>query len=280
MRFETGEEPRLFADSVRAAIGGWEPPREPDLGAWLDDRDDALGERLAAAGWRELWAAPELLGAVVAGGVELGHAAAPVCLLDEAALGAPLAVSGRARHGLRAATLAVPVRGGGLALAEPVSEPVPERTLDGSGTVRVEVQVVGELDPVAADACWRAWSAATLAYLAGLAERALALAVEHARTREQFGAPLSALPAVQARLADGALAVDGVTLLAWESAVGTGGLRAPELLWAGGACCEVVASAHQVFGALGFALETGLHRYYRRAKSAQAWVAAVGKAAR
>ncbi len=62
------------------------------------------------------------------------------------------------------------------------------------------------------------WGAVTLAYLAGLADGALAKAVEHARSREQFGAPLAALPAVQARLADAALARDGLVLCAWAAA--------------------------------------------------------------
>jgi hypothetical protein len=280
VRFEVGEELRVFAESVRAAIGDWQPPREPELGTWLDDRDDELAARLAGAGWGELWTGTDLLGAAVAGGLELGRAAAPVCLVDEATLGAPLSVSGRARYGSRAPTLAVPSRNGGLAFGHPVADRRPEATLDGSGTVHVDVEIVGELDPVAAAACWRAWSAATLAYLAGLADRALALALEHARTREQFGAPLSALPAMQARLADAALAVDGMTLLAWAAVDDAARFSAPELLWAGRVCCEVTASAHQAHGALGFALETGLHRYHRRAKSTQAWAAAVCAALR
>ena len=36
MRFDVSDELRLFAESVRAAIREWEPPREPELGAWLD----------------------------------------------------------------------------------------------------------------------------------------------------------------------------------------------------------------------------------------------------
>ena len=131
----------------------------------------------------------------------------------------------------------------------------------------VELAATGRLEDVAATACWRAWNAATLAYVAGLAQRALELAVEHARSREQFGAPLAALPAVQSRLADAALATDALTLLAWAAATNEGGLQEPELRFAGAACCEVTASAHQVHGAVGFALETGLHVYHRRARS-------------
>ncbi len=280
MRFQVSDELTLFAESVRAAIGDWRAPLEPELGSWQDDRDDELAARVSAAGWSELWSAEELLGAVVAGGIELGRAAAPVCLLDEETLGAPLCVEGRARHARGAQSLAVALRGGGLGLGPPSSEARPEPTLDGAGTVRVEVDAIGQLEPVAAAACWSAWNAATLGYLAGLAERALQLAVEHARAREQFGAPLAALPAVQSRLADAALATDAITLLAWAAATNDGGLQEPALRFAGGACCDVVASSHQVHGAVGFALETGLHVYHRRARSVHTWATAASDAAR
>ncbi len=279
MRFQIDDELALFAESVRAAVGDWHAPLEPELGSWQDDRDDDLAVRLAAAGWSDLWATEELLGAAVAGGVELGRVAAPVCLLDEATLGAPLCVEGRARHARGVESLAVPLRGGGLGLGPPASEARAEPTLDGTGSVRVEIAALGQLEPVAAASCWRAWNAATLGYLAGLAARAVELSVEHARAREQFGAPLAALPAVQSRLADAALAVDAMTLLAWAAATNPGGLQEPELRFAGGSCCDVTAAAHQVHGAAGFALETGLHVYHRRARAVHAWAVAVCTAA-
>lgn len=275
MTFDVPAEFELFAETVRAAIADWTPPREPDLSEWQDDRDDALAARVAEAGWSELWAGQELLGAVVAGGIELGRVAAPACLVDEATLGAPLCVEGRARHGRHATALAVPRHGGGLALGPPATEARPEPTLDGSGTVLVEVTAASELEPVAAAACWRAWNAATLAYLAGVTLRSLELAVEHARTREQFGAPLASLPAIQSRLADAALASDAVTLLAWAATTSDRGIQAPELRWAGAACCDVTAAGQQVHGALGFALETGLHVLHRRARAAHSWSVAV-----
>lgn len=280
MRFVVAEEHSLFAESVRAAIGGWHAPVEPELGSWQDDRDAALAERVAAAGWVDLWNGDELLGPIVAGGVELGRAAAPLCLVDEATLGAPLAVDGRARHARGARSVAVPLHSGGLALGPPDGTPQPELTLDGTGTVLVDVVALGRLEEEVAAACWRAWNAATLAYAAGLARAALERAVEHARTREQFGAPLAALPAVQSRLADAALATDALELVAWAAATNVGALQDAELRWTGAACCEVTAAAHQVHGALGFALETGLHILHRRARSTQAWSAAVCSAAR
>ncbi len=279
MNFEPSSELTLFAESVRAAIGDWHAPSEPELGTWQDDRDAVLAERLQAAGWSKLWN-DDLLGAAVVGGIELGRVAAPVSLIDEATLGAPLWIDGRARHGRDAGSLAVSHRGGGLGLGPPATEARPEVTLDGNGTVLVAVHGLGRLEPVAAAACWRAWNAATLAYFAGLASRALELAVEHARGREQFGAPLTALPAVQSRLADAALATDAISLLAWAATANEGGVQDPELRWAGPACSTVTAGAHQVYGALGFALETGLHVLHRRARSVSAWAVAVCDALR
>lgn len=280
MKLALSAEERLFSETVRNALGGWQPPREPELGAWLDDRDEELAARLAAAGWSELWSDSAQLGSAVAGGLELGGAAAPLSLVDEATLGGALTVSGRARHGAGAKRLAAPLPGGGLGLADPQPDAEREPTLDGSGTVRVEaadLDVLGEED---ASARWGAWTAVSLAYLAGLAAAALDRAVAHARSREQFGAPLASLAAVQARLADAAIAADGIELLAVAGAGRAGGIDAPALLWAGDACCAVAASAHQVHGAVGFALESGLHVYHRRARSAQAWAAAVCAALR
>lgn len=139
---------------------------------------------------------------------------------------------------------------------------------------------MGETPSDEARARWVAWSGTTLAYLAGLASASLALAVEHARTREQFGAPLAALPQVQSRLARAAVAVDGMALLAWASADAGVPLPVAELTWAAATASDIAASAHQVHGAVGFALEPGLHRFSRRATSMQAWIAAVCAVAR
>jgi Acyl-CoA dehydrogenase, C-terminal domain len=279
VRFEVAEEHRTFADSVRSAVGDWKAPLEPELGVWQDDRDSALDVRLEDVGWSALWADGELLGAAVAGAFELGRAVAPICVVDEATLGATLWVNGRARHALAAEALAIPLARGGLALGQPGSESVPEASLDGSGTARVEIAGAEELDPRSAAARWQAWSAATLAYLAGLGARGLELAVEHARAREQFGAPLAALPAVQSRLADAALAVDATTLLAWSHGNGPAPWT-PALLWAGSACCDVTAGVIQVHGAIGFALESGLHRFHRRARAVHTWTTGACAAAR
>jgi hypothetical protein len=274
MRFDLSPELALFSDSVRRAVAGWEGTREPGPGGWHDDRDHALAARVAAVGWEALWESAELLGAAVAGGIELGRAAAPLCLVDEATLGAPLAVGDRVRHGAGTSRAAL-VTEGGLELAR-IEAPVREPTLDASGTVRGRL-VGRRLED--GDARLRAWSAATLGYVAGLARASLDVAVAHAVARVQFGAPLAALPAVQQRLADAALAADGALLTAWAAAI-PGGEPVPvaSLLHAGGAGRVVTAASQQLHGASGFALESGLHRAYRRAKSCQVWAAAVCRA--
>jgi hypothetical protein len=256
VRFTVEPELELFAESVRGAVAGWESPLEPVFGTWWDERDDALAGRLAEVGWGELWSDPELLGPAVAGGIELGRVVAPLCLLDEATLGAPLAVDGRVRHGEGC------VEGG-----------VREPTLDGTGTLR-------GVEPALPDdaARLRAWGAVTLAYMAGIADAALAKGVGHAESREQFGAPLAALPAVQARLADAALARDGLLLSAWAAASPDAGFPCVALAWAGGACREVTGHVHQVLGGVGFALEGRVHSFHRRAKTVQAWTDAVLRA--
>jgi hypothetical protein len=249
MRFTIEPELELFAASVRGALGGWEAPLEPVFGVWQDDRDNELAARLADVGWGELWLDPGLLGPAVAGGIELGRAVAPLCLVDEATLGAPLAVCGRVRHGQGRV-------GGGER----------ETTLDGTGTL-LGAEPALPTDPKQL----HVWGAVTLAYLAGLADRALEQAVAHARSREQFGAPLAALPAVQARLADAALARDGLLLSAWSAADPEAGFPRDSLAWAGAACRQVTAHVQQVHGGIGFALEGGIHRFYRRAKTVQVW---------
>jgi hypothetical protein len=270
VRFVVEPEHALFAASVRAALDGWEAPREPVLGSWWDDRDDALARRLAEAGWEELWADPGLLAPAVAGALELGRAVAPLSLVDEATLGAPLALGERARHALGRSPVAVPGPGLTLRLA-PAEGGEREPTLDGTGTAR-GLGLAGGDAIEGGEQRLRAWGAVTLGYLAGLADAAAALALAHVGSREQFGAPLGALPVVRGRLADVALLRDGLMLAAWRSADPDGGWPGDALAWAGGACRQVAAQALQVHGGTGFALEGGVHRWFRRAKVCQVWV--------
>ena len=122
-------------------------------------------------GWTELWSEPGLLAPGVAGGVELGRAVAPLSLVDEATLGTPLCLDGRVRHGVGQ------VEGG-----------VREPTLDGTGTLRgIELPFHPEPERL------RAWGPSR-SPTSRVSPTAAAQAVDHARSREQFGAPLGSLP--------------------------------------------------------------------------------------
>src|SRR5260221_9475387 len=104
-------------------------------------------------GWSELWVDQELLGATVSGDVEVGRGVAPLHLLDEATLGAPLAVGRRVRHGAGQPEAAFALESGGLALG-PIAASERESALDSVGTLIVAVG--SDVSVADAAARWRA----------------------------------------------------------------------------------------------------------------------------
>ena len=113
----------------------------------------------------------------------------------------------------------------------------------------------------------------------GIAQRALELAVEHAKTREQFGRPIGVYQAISHRLADSYLETELARSLAYWAAwyVAEGDEQAPVAAAAAKsqasevavAVCERAIQAH---GGIGFTWEHPLHRYYKRAE----WIQAFG----
>ena len=113
---------------------------------------------------------------------------------------------------------------------------------------------------------------------AGIAQRALELAVEHARTREQFGRPIGAYQAVSHPLADtyveSELARSLAYWAAWCLAEGddeTPVAAAAAKSFAGDAAVAACERAIQVLGGIGFTWEHPLHAYYERALAIQAY---------
>ncbi len=133
----------------------------------------------------------------------------------------------------------------------------------------------------------RRWQVLLACEAVGVADRALELAVDYAKTRHQFGRPIGSYQAVAHQLADSYAAVELARSLAYRAAC----VLASEPGEPGGshsaaeaiACavhagtraavsgCEV---AMQVTGGLGVTWEYPLHRWYRRALSLQARAAA------
>ncbi|MFN2545783.1 MAG: acyl-CoA dehydrogenase family protein [Actinomycetota bacterium] len=111
----------------------------------------------------------------------------------------------------------------------------------------------------------------------GVADRALELAVEHAKTRRQFDRPIGVFQAVSHKLADAYVEVENARSLAYYAgwAVANGADEASMAAagakgYAAEAAIDVCEKAIQAHGGIGFTWEHPLHRYYKRAL----WIAA------
>jgi len=110
------------------------------------------------------------------------------------------------------------------------------------------------------------------AQMAGALQAALALAVEHARTRKQFGRPIGAFQAVQQQLAVFAAETSAASVAAAAAAraVDAAGLADAGFeigcakVTAGEAAANGAAVAHQVLAAMGITEEHALHHFTRR----------------
>jgi acyl-CoA dehydrogenase len=132
------------------------------------------------------------------------------------------------------------------------------------------------------------------ALIAGALERAMALAVEWANTRKQFGRAIGKFQAVQQLLAGMASEVAAVQVAVAHAAraVDARGLDAAAFeigcakVVAGEAAGQGAAVAHQVFAAIGITEDHMLHHFTRRlwswrdeAGSEARWAAEIGRAA-
>jgi acyl-CoA dehydrogenase len=152
-----------------------------------------------------------------------------------------------------------------------------EPTIDGSrsrgrlvGTEAPGVAVRVEADDLTSMASRRAVLVA--AESVGVGQRCLDLAVEHARTRHQFGRPIGSYQAVAFALADAHLALDRARSLtywaAWQLAHdvpsaehGASGAQVA----ATDAAVVAAESSLQAMGGIGMTWEAPLHRWYKRA---------------
>jgi alkylation response protein AidB-like acyl-CoA dehydrogenase len=117
----------------------------------------------------------------------------------------------------------------------------------------------------------------------GIAQKALELAVEYARTREQFGRKIGVYQAVSHKLADTYVETELARSLAYWAAwcVAEEDEQAPVAVaaakaYAGDAAVAACERSIQIHGGIGFTWEHVLHRYYKRAL----WIQAFGGYAR
>jgi isovaleryl-CoA dehydrogenase len=113
----------------------------------------------------------------------------------------------------------------------------------------------------------------------GVAERALQLALEHAKTRKQFGRPIGDFEMIQAKLADMYVWTETMRTLIYRvlstcdaagSEAGGRGLihaqSAASVLYAAETMARVVSDAVQIHGGAGYIWESEINRLYRAIK--------------
>lgn len=258
-----------------------------------DGRAPVLDARLEEFGLHALPPDPAVL---TVAAWELGRALAPVAFPETAAVAAVLgpehAGVGSALDGpVPASALgAVAPDGGGALVLLDVDASRARRTTAGDLLVAVDVgeggRVVGDAEQ--ADRIRRLSRLLGAARVAGASEALLALGVAYVGRREQFGRPVGAFQAVAHRLADAAIASDGLGLLvrkcAWVAGEAQGGDGAPSsafaaMVWAHAveAGRRVATEVHQCMGGYGFATEYDCELASRRIRS---WAMRLGDPAR
>jgi len=113
----------------------------------------------------------------------------------------------------------------------------------------------------------------------GVAERALDLSLDYAKTRQQFGRPIGSFQMVQSMLAEMYVAVETMRTFTYRTLaaaapleVGGGGrgeihkLTAASVMYAAQACHDVLDRAVQIHGGAGYIWESEINRLYRSIK--------------
>jgi alkylation response protein AidB-like acyl-CoA dehydrogenase len=284
MDFELSEDQRAVVEAVDALLARHAGPARAIELAGKGAYDSALDAALAEAGFAEI-ALGEETGALEAALVveRVARAAGSVAFAAQA-LVAPLA-AGRALPGPIAL-----VRAGDDG---PVRFAPAARTLlvlDGDAA-RVSTLAAGDVTPVRSnfgypvgrigDAARRRgaplgpgsgerllawWRVALAAEALGAMDAALRFTVGYVSQRVQFGRPIGSFQAVQHRLADCAVQVEGARWLAYEAAAQ--GAPAEAAACAAGFALAVAGrvqrETHQLSGAIGYTTEHDLHVWSMR----------------
>ncbi|MEV8508978.1 acyl-CoA dehydrogenase family protein [Actinoplanes sp. NPDC051475] len=146
----------------------------------------------------------------------------------------------------------------------------------GAGLLRLGGTVLPG-DRLLADRAARPWLTAyatvgACAAQLGVAERALEMTAEYARTRVQFERPIGSFQAVAQRLADAYIDVEALRVTLWQAAwrlsehPPAGAEVATAGFWAAEAGHRVLHTAVHVHGGVGIDVEYPLHRYFLAAK--------------
>ena len=119
----------------------------------------------------------------------------------------------------------------------------------------------------------RVATVAACAYLVGLSQMDFDTTLNYAKERVQFGRPIGSFQAIQHKLADAIIDVDGSRFITYKAAWSlTEGEEDTDLMismakaWASDASRRVVAHGQQIHGGIGFTKEYKIQLYFRRQK--------------
>jgi len=119
----------------------------------------------------------------------------------------------------------------------------------------------------------RVATVAACAYLVGLSQMDFDVTLNYAKERVQFGRPIGSFQAIQHKLADAVIDVDGSRFITYKAAWSmTEGEPDADLMvsmakaWASDASRRVVAHGQQIHGGIGFTKEYKIQLYFRRQK--------------
>jgi alkylation response protein AidB-like acyl-CoA dehydrogenase len=309
MEFGFSDEQQEIQLTARGFLADrFKPEKVRELAESENPYDDAIWKEMCDLGWPGIAIAEEYGGQGL-GLVELvilleqsGYALAPSPLISNAFAGAVITEAGSDQQKQR--WLPGIASGEGRGAAEFTNEPGPlvgaaadSAVLvlaDGDGAKLVEtgsaslerVDLIDSTrayfvvtadggDPLPGEiaSAVDAGMVALSAELVGVAQRALDIANDYAKEREQFGRPIGAYQAVSHRLADMLWAVEEARSLTYYAAWCAG--AEPESLplaasmakaRASDAACQVTHDAIQTLGGIGFTWEHDIHFFLKRAR--------------
>jgi alkylation response protein AidB-like acyl-CoA dehydrogenase len=267
-----------IVDSLRVLLDRHAGPARAKQLAAAGEPDGALGQALAASGFLDLFsdehAGPPAAGLVAeevaraAGTVPIGArtlvspAAVPDIGLSPLVTVAEAGTTAPVRFAASADWLVLLGEDEARLLARGDWSAVPERSKHGYPIARLTATGAGRgLGPGSAAVARRWWQASLSAEIAGTAQAAVDLTTRYLKERAQFGRPLGAFQALQHRLAECAVQVEGVRWLTREAIA----LGAPTAAAAAAAVAAVGAArlitqeTHQLTGAMGFTMDYDLH---------------------
>ena len=309
MDFDFSDEQREIQSTAKDFLAArFKPEKVRELAGAESPYDDAVWKEMCDLGWPGI-AISEEYGGLGLGVVELmilleqtGYVCAPTPLISNAYAGAVIAAAGSNEQ--RSRWLPGIASGEERGAAELTCDPEPVLgaaagaailvMADGEGAKLVEAAdaelepldlidktrayFVGRAsggEPLPGDIAW-AGSAGQVALAAesvGVAQRALDMAVEYAKEREQFGRPIGAYQAVSHRLAEMLWDVEEARSLtyyaAWCADAQPDSLPLAASMAkarASDAACKVTHDAIQTLGGIGFTWEHDVHLFLKRAR--------------